>query len=772
MRLPFHLSLIIPAMATGLALTAPTAQAQMGSNMLRAQTRMVESAISRNLDRVFRPKLVIREGATGPVTALALSSDEHFLVTAVGNRTLRVWDLWVGREVARLPGHAAKITAIAVSADGKRAITAAQDKTLLAWDLQTGTSSPLPAPDAVVSDLAVLGDTVLVASDDGSVRQIGLQDGQIRRDLGKLHGTGPVRLTVAQNGGSFATAGSDGMVKVWGADAAAPTATINTETTLTAIALDSTGTRLASGDDSGHIRLWTTGGAAQGRLPGHDRAIASVAFDASGTTLISGARDGGVGFWDLNSGKERAHGKHDAGVSFVRAAKDGSFALTGSEDGTTRLWNLNNGSTLLTLLSTEKGWAVIDAKGRYDGSQQALDGIDWQGDDATASIDDFAETHYEAALLPRTLQDGGSLAQVQSIPEGVHYPPVVAFRSPTAGVDGQQNRVNVEIQGDDQGGGVAELRLYRNGKLVPPQQGQTRTETIDGRARMIASFDIDLPEGNATLSATAVNTDRFESRPQVISLRQGQASKPGKLHLLTVGINSYSETRLNLDYARPDAQAIAGFIAGGGTPLPVAEEVNLTDQTATKEAIVAAIRKMRDVPAQDVVVIYLAGHGVSVGDDWYFISHEIQIPGRADRLKGMALSSAELKAEIEGLNAERTLLLLDTCHSGSAVSPLKDYRGMKTLRLIARSVGTHVLAATDRNQFAVELSKLGHGIFTYTLLNGLKGGADLNGDGKVSATELIAYAENQVPVLSRQYADYPQYPTGYSRGLDFVVSQR
>ena len=104
---------------------------------------------------------------------------------------------------------------------------------------------------------------------------------------------------------------------------------------------------------------------------------------------------------------------------------------------------------------------------------------------------------------------------------------------------------------------------------------------------------------------------------------------------------------------------------------------------------------------------------------------------------------------MESLNASRTLLLLDTCHSGSAVSPLKDYRGMKTLRLLARAVGTHVLAATDRTQDAVELGSFGHGGFTYALLEGLKGKADaLPMDGMVTACEIIRYVEAQVPRLS------------------------
>jgi uncharacterized caspase-like protein len=88
---------------------------------------------------------------------------------------------------------------------------------------------------------------------------------------------------------------------------------------------------------------------------------------------------------------------------------------------------------------------------------------------------------------------------------------------------------------------------------------------------------------------------------------------------------------------------------------------------------------------------------------------------------------------------------------------------------MARSVGTHVLAATDRNQYALEIPDLRHGVFTYALLAGL-GGKAAGRDGLVTATELIHYVEDEVPALVSKYPEYPQFPTGYSRGVDFAVA--
>jgi hypothetical protein len=45
--------------------------------------------------------------------------------------------------------------------------------------------------------------------------------------------------------------------------------------------------------------------------------------------------------------------------------------------------------------------------------------------------------------------------------------------------------------------------------------------------------------------------------------------------------------------------------------------------------------------------------------------------------------------------------------------------------------------------------ELGHGLFTYYLLEGLAGAADLNGDAIVSLQELYEYIEQQVTQRSR-----------------------
>lgn len=94
----------------------------------------------------------------------------------------------------------------------------------------------------------------------------------------------------------------------------------------------------------------------------------------------------------------------------------------------------------------------------------------------------------------------------------------------------------------------------------------------------------------------------------------------------------------------------------------------------------------------------------------------------------------------------------------------------KAIYQLARSAGIAVLAASLSQQEAVEYRALGHGVFTYALLQALNGMADRSpSNGKITVTELKAYLDDQVPELVKKHRGQAQYPTGFIRGQDFPV---
>src|SRR5262249_40399981 len=72
------------------------------------------------------------------VRACAVTADGKRAVSASQDKTLRVWELETGRELATLRGHTDWGGACAVTADGKEGVSASEDKTVRVWEAETG----------------------------------------------------------------------------------------------------------------------------------------------------------------------------------------------------------------------------------------------------------------------------------------------------------------------------------------------------------------------------------------------------------------------------------------------------------------------------------------------------------------------------------------------------------------------------------------------------------------------------------------------------------
>ena len=199
----------------------------------------------------------------------------------------------------------------------------------------------------------------------------------------------------------------------------------------------------------------------------------------------------------------------------------------------------------------------------------------------------------------------------------------------------------------------------------------------------------------------------------------------------------------------------------------------LYNDGATKSELLAQIQALKSAASEDVVIVYLAGHGESVGADWYFLPHEVVYPERPEEVRQKGISSLEIKDLVMQIGAKKVLLLMDACKSGFALQAFaaRGVNERQALAQLARANGIHIVAASTKDQFASEFQELGHGVFTYTLLEGLRGGADGSPkDGVVTVRELLAFVEARLPVLSLKFRTERQYPVAESRGMDFPLS--
>jgi uncharacterized caspase-like protein len=259
------------------------------------------------------------------------------------------------------------------------------------------------------------------------------------------------------------------------------------------------------------------------------------------------------------------------------------------------------------------------------------------------------------------------------------------------------------------------------------------------------------------------------------------------LHVVTIGINEYAQSSMNLSYAAPDAEAIGQLLVSRGEQL--FEHVKVTtllNEEATREGILTALRAVGDVAKPtDTLAIFFAGHGAMVGQRYYFVPHEFNnSEGNVadDALRSQGLAADEIGDEIAKISALKRLVVFDTCASGGAIRLNKQgadpfaFRG--ALDQLGKEGGTFTLAAVSSDAEAQEIKELGHGILSYCLLAGA--GAINNGPlldrslqsasgDSADVLEWFSYAVGNVPRISRQYSGTEQQVQLGGTGKAFPV---
>ncbi|MDQ8193263.1 caspase family protein [Coraliomargarita sp. SDUM461004] len=348
------------------------------------------------------------------------------------------------------------------------------------------------------------------------------------------------------------------------------------------------------------------------------------------------------------------------------------------------------------------------------------------------------------------------------------------------------SKVTLSLHATCIGSPVTDLRIYQNGKLVSGatrglfvEDDDTYVEEENFTKSLTQTFE--LTPGKNRFRAIAINEQGSESIPDeviVYAKDSGQEVEQGgiALHLLVIGINQYQNSKYNLNYALNDAQSVQAVLESSYSGLFSRKNLyTLFDSDATRENIVATLEAIKaEAEPRDAFIFYYAGHGVVSTDEnpeFFLAPHEIrQLYGERRMLQDIAVSSQDLLTYSRDIAAQKQLFILDACQSAGALKTVA-VRGAseeKAIAQLARSTGTHWLTATGSDQFATEFDKLGHGAFTYTLLEGLKGAAD-SGDGIVSVNELKAYIEARVPEVTAEHKGEAQYPASYGYGQDFPI---
>lgn len=244
------------------------------------------------------------------------------------------------------------------------------------------------------------------------------------------------------------------------------------------------------------------------------------------------------------------------------------------------------------------------------------------------------------------------------------------------------------------------------------------------------------------------------------------AAPPRQRWAVVVGVGAYESVAIpRLRYAVPDAEAVYQALVGAAG-FKKDNVLLLTDRGERKPTLrnikwALGTFLQRSARRDDTVVIFFAGHGAPEVDPRGverdgLAKYLIPADADPDDLYSTALPMDELQTIFSRIEAERVVAFLDACYSGAAGG--RTFSSKKTravavddlfLERLTRSKGRAIVTASRPAEVSIELPELGHGIFSYYLVRGLQGAADLNRDGIVSLQELYEFLEQQVTAKSR-----------------------
>jgi hypothetical protein len=389
-------------------------------------------------------------------------------------------------------------------------------------------------------------------------------------------------------------------------------------------------------------------------------------------------------------------------------------------------------------------------------------------------LEQLKERYYEPGLFAKLMGFNREPLRDVSKFENPKLYPEVKYQAPADG-----SRL-LDVGLANRGGGIGRVQVFINGKefLADARDDQLKQNPNVKQA----TLTVDLSNASSVVSGrenririVAWNVENY------ISSRGGEEAwvtggpannATPEVYAIIGGISRYSNPKLTLNFAANDAVAVANAIELGAKRLFGADKVHLAllstvdDRLAiapTKDNFTKAFASARQARPADILIVYLAGHGITLqrGSDTYcYLTQEARTTDTAALsdpavLKQETVTSEELVEWIKQIPANKQVVMLDTCAAGAAQGQLRlmDKREASgdAIRAFDRAkgrTGSYILMGSAADAVSYEASQYGQGLLTYALLKGMKGPA-LRNDEFVDVNSLFHFARDEVEALAK-----------------------
>jgi WD40 repeat protein len=684
------------------------------------------------------------------LTSIDMSSDYRTVISSSEDRSLDLWDINSGRRIRSLEGYVQPALAVEVLPDGKHIVVGSKGKNMAVWDLTNG---------------------------------------QLVRSFDRAYNVN--HIDVSKDGKYLVTTATDTrFFKLWNIKSGNIIGTfMEKQEDIVWVKFDEDPEYVLAATESGALKRWS--------IP--DKKIKKTLKEDYKDYMVKYSNgENNVEFEGSNlsvKGESSYTDNQSGTITDAVFSMDGKNLITTNEMGEVIIYNNTAGSKTVSMaLIDDYDYITYTPDYYYTSSKGASKAIAYKSEDQIMPFEQMelrfnrpdivAERlgsapeklvlSYKAAYKKRLKRLGFKIEDVES---KMHLPqlnidyrdyplattePTFEYRVNAKDNNYKLNRLNVYIN---------DVPIYGlDGLDISSKDSNTLDQTID----------VNLSAGLNEIKTSVVNEKGYESLPQVFEINyEGPYYKPN-LYMVSIGVSEYKESDRNLAFAAKDANDMLNVFENDDVFGNVFSQL-LTNQKVTRENILELKDFLDLAQIDDVIMIFIAGHGVlSANYDYYFASYDMDF----NNPEGAGIAYEDIEMLLANSASRNKLLIMDTCHAGEvdkdevetikAQTTERGSQGFRsagdivqykensfglsnTLELskslfgdLRKGTGATVISAAGGVEFAREGLNSDNGLFTYCFIEGIKTRrADLNRDRKYTVSEFRKYVSQRVTDLSK-----------------------
>lgn len=513
--------------------------------------------------------------------------------------------------------------------------------------------------------------------------------------------------------------------------------------------------------------------------------------------VVSGGGNGVLEVFYLDGKMASELVGHESDISGLSISSDGKYLVSSAWDQTIRLWKIDEFGksnviypTLSLFIAKDNEWVLWNQEGYFTSSKKGASYIGFhinQGQDKVAKYYPFEQFDlkynrpdiimeslgfvdsaiidlYHSAYLKRLKRMGIGEADLSA---EMNVPLVQIHNSPVS-----DQKISLTISAQDSLFELKTLNVFINEVPVFGRKGIELTSK-----KIEQTISLDLMAGVNKIQVSVTNAAGVESLKERVIVKNDVASE-SNLFIISLGVSTYQNQAYNLDYAAKDAEDVKALFATNSHFKNVYQKM-LLNKDVTRENIILLKDFLAQANRNDVVLFFIAGHGVlNKNLDYYYCTYNMDFLAP----EKFGITYAELEVLFDGIKAIRKLLIMDTCHSGevdkddveeiafvNSENPDITFRNTNTTTTIRETqglqktneavkemfndlrtgTGATVISSAGGAEYAMESDEWRNGLFTYCLLEGITTkNADVDKNGEIMLSELQNYISTKVAELS------------------------